>query len=508
MSIWRGAQSAIFYYLSCAPCTDARYRKKRKRQAVKDRTEKEMIEREMGGRLYRHPSPSSTNPHWQPDIAIGPVVIRKKKKRTTTDRQMADNKRLGALQSPAPGHPGGDSGSGSNLASSVDVSRQAAGNMNESKASFHHYQRDDEELWGSSVTLEPPLRTYLHGTRCSSSRLTRPDTARTKDSSASYHSYRNPPVNDRHPAVVSTLGSGEDVAWMLQPPPTLDVVSGRSLPPRSRSDSGSSRPTLSAGNVSLSRQVSNRLVAQKLQLQSTSTPSMAYEVSERAEGSAQGQRHDRIGSGATTDHRDFAETPSKRSRRRPSPIKIKSKASEDSALIVVRHPSLAAEPPNMQQTRRVASRPQLSTILSDGVLSPDTDADFYTPAQTPKENSLPNARDDTAQDSSGSYDHTARRPALLPMNSSPLPLQQPMPKTLVFNTKIFAATKPPTSRKDQRLRLPVQDGAEDHRASGGPELFDSWYSPDFELDQWVHEHTKREVRNERWSMDDAFLQDF
>jgi hypothetical protein len=34
-----------------------------------------------------------------------------------------------------------------------------------------------------------------------------------------------------------------------------------------------------------------------------------------------------------------------------------------------------------------------------------------------------------------------------------------------------------------------------------PELFDSWYTPEFELDRWVHEHTKREGIRERWSMD-------
>jgi hypothetical protein len=33
------------------------------------------------------------------------------------------------------------------------------------------------------------------------------------------------------------------------------------------------------------------------------------------------------------------------------------------------------------------------------------------------------------------------------------------------------------------------------------ELFDSWYTPDFELGTWVLEHTKREGVRERWSME-------
>jgi hypothetical protein len=33
------------------------------------------------------------------------------------------------------------------------------------------------------------------------------------------------------------------------------------------------------------------------------------------------------------------------------------------------------------------------------------------------------------------------------------------------------------------------------------ELFNSWYTPDFELGTWVLEHTKREGVRERWSME-------
>jgi hypothetical protein len=53
-------------------------------------------------------------------------------------------------------------------------------------------------------------------------------------------------------------------------------------------------------------------------------------------------------------------------------------------------------------------------------------------------------------------------------------------------------------------RKVIQTGSahkhKDSELSIRPELFDSWYTPEFELPKWIAEHTKREVR-ERWSMD-------
>ena len=72
MAIHRGIQSAIFYYLSCAPCTGYSYRKKRRKEADRDRVAKHALEMEQPG-LYRHPSPFATNVHWQTEIDLGPT---------------------------------------------------------------------------------------------------------------------------------------------------------------------------------------------------------------------------------------------------------------------------------------------------------------------------------------------------------------------------------------------------------------------------------------------------
>ena len=174
-------------------------------------------------------------------------------------------------------------------------------------------------------------------------------------------------------------------------------------------------------------------------------------------------------------------------------------------MTVLHRPSSVPEPIRM---RRAASRPQLTTVMSDNVTTAASGTEFFTPAQTPKENSLPSARQSKADTSSGDRDRMSRRSGMMAGNDTPIRiLQQDLgPKTpATLHTRIFATT--PGAAGDGRLRLPASSGdseeAEERRLTGGPELFDSWYTPDFELSEWVHEHTKRdrtEVRH-RWSMD-------
>lgn len=476
---WRGAQSAVFYYVSCAPCSDARFRKKRKKEAARDRADRELLEVEMGGTLYRHPSPSSTNAHWQAEIALGPSTARRKKKTNTADSQRG-------LKSPTT-----QSSNASNMASSVDLPHKVSDHRDKG---FKQYQREDEELWGS-IYAEPPLRSCLDGSDGGGAPR-KPEKAVTKGT-ASHKTYRNPPISDMVPAVATKVHSREDVAWMMQPPPVADIMSGKLRVPRSRSNSGSSRAPASVASTSLSRQMSNRLIEKKLRNGDTATPSLSRESSGRTADGREGQQHDRSRADSTTEERDFANTPSKRQRRRPSPLLIK-RHSEDSAMTVIHNTSLAPDFVRKPQPRKVVSRPQLSTILSDSLVPYEDHTEFYTPAQTPKENSLPSIRDKST-DSSGDYDKTARRSALLVKDDSLKALQEVAPKSALFNTQIFA-TSPPVV--ESKIRLPAKDGDEERKlfSPGGPELFDSWYTPEFELDKWVHEHTKREVR-QRWSMD-------
>ncbi|KAK4507687.1 hypothetical protein PRZ48_001422 [Zasmidium cellare] len=455
MAIHRGIQSAIFYYLSCAPCAEARYRKKRKQEAARTRAERELLQEEHPN-LYRHPSPSSTNPHWQTEIALGPALSSRGKRKTNTgDSQRA--LKAGRVSSNASGEP-----------SMVDLAPSSTnGDRNGSLRNFRSYQREDEELWGSTSNLDGSI----HGNS-----LPRPERARTKDSHTSdYRTYRNPPINDMHPATFTKVHSREDVMWMMQPPPVAEVMSGKLRPPRSRSDSGGS--CLSPSSSTMSRQVSNR--------PHMATP-MSRESSSRTSNGPHGQRS------PTTSERDFAIspilTPQKEIQLRPSPV-LNLNESEDSTSTVIRRPSLAPEPLRRPLTNRVASRPQLSTIASDSSI-PAQNAPNHA-IDRPKENGAP-VTTHSSDESSLYLDPYARRSAIF-YDEDRLKLWNEVgPKGV--RGKIFRATTDNTPHRHRH------DDSEDAMVTIRPELFDSWYTPDFELPKWIHEHTKREVR-ERWSMD-------
>jgi hypothetical protein len=424
--------------------------------------------------LYRHPSPSSTNPYWQADIVLGPAPTSrngKSRKTPTSDSQRGVGQSKGSRT---------QSTEDSRVASSTNVAvPYSMEGRNDSKYSFAQQQRHDEALWGSEAS-ETPVRS--HYDRPS---LRVPPMAHIRDTSAGAIA-EFPSINDMHPATVTKVNSREDAAWMMQPPPIAEVMEGKqSLPSRS----GTSSSRLSAHSVPMSREGS-KTSATRISTGGSraSNHSQAFSAN-----SPQGQRHDRL----NIEERDFATTPSKRERRRPSPIQIKD-PSEESEITILHRPSRAPQPVRVQ---RVASRPQLSTIVSDSIVPSQHQTDYRSPSQTSKENSLPPSnRNSEADASSESRDRTSRRPGIL-VSDSPLKVLQELteltPRAPIFNTRIFTATSPAIESK---VLLPVVDGEEERRLTGGPELFDSWYTPDFELGEWVHQHTKREVRH-RWSMD-------
>ena len=489
MAIHRGFQSAVFYYLSCAPCAEARVRRKRKKEAKYDRADREMLEAQMPN-LYRHPSPSSTNPYWQADIELGPVPIsrggKRKKKASATGSESQRGLKTSATQS----------SHGSGVASTVELPR--LGSLEKPSAqSWRHHQRADEELWGSEAA-DLPLESHRDGP-------TIPPKARTANASR-YRSYRNPAVNDLHPAIVTRVTSRNDVAWMLQPPPVADVMSGKQRPSRSGSASGSiPRPT-SFGSAHLSTQGSRRTRDGRL-LSSRGSPAtnLSRETSSRSANNPTGQRHDRDhvdGAKNTTTDKDLAKPAVKRRIHRPAPLVLDAQGSEDSTVTVIHNSSAALETSTALRKphpRKLASRPQLSTILSDNTAPAEIENEYHTPPATPKENSEPSSARNSAE---FVRDKNARRSAILFHDSSSLKALQdrtPRRRTL-FNTRLFA-TSPPLF--ESAIRIPASDEDEDNRlSSGGPELFDSWYTPEFQLDKWVHEHTKREVAGrQRWSMD-------
>ncbi|KAK3698462.1 hypothetical protein LTR37_016933 [Vermiconidia calcicola] len=483
MAIHRGIQSAIFYYLSCAPCTEARIRKKRKQDAVRGRADREALYAEIPN-SYRHPSPSSTNPYWQSEISAGPALMsRGGKKKNATNTSLGSGGRKVVKSSMT------QRSDGSNRPSSADVN--STDGRIDSKVHVQQFQREDEpwipdasdERLGSSSTLDGSAR----------SRITRPPKAKMAEE-GSFSSHRNPMINDLHPATVTNIGSREEARWLMAPPPTAAFMSGKEPASRSRSDSGGSRVSSRSG-VPLSREMSRRMIEQKTRNgEAPLTPTLSRESTLQVPGEPDGQRHDR----SRTDEIDFAleDSPSNRGKRRP--FAVQTEDSTGSTGTIIRSPDLVPEP---IRARKVASRPQLSTIVSDSMLQDDED--FRTRPMTPKENVRHS--DNSVPEERNRID---RRSAVLVKDDPSLKVLQDLaPASRILKAQVVSpedlATHAKRTRGDSRHPNSLQDVQQQQQSdetTGGADMYDSWYTPDFALPDWIHEHTKREV-TERWSMD-------
>lgn len=454
------------------------YRRKRRKENERDRAAVDALQAE-NPNMYRHPAPFATNPYWQTEINLGPAPHRKKRAPTTESQRPL--KTAGTQSSAGSGHP-----------SSTDVSRgYGSDGRYESRRDIRLYQREDEELWGSMAS-DALTHRNMDSSASFVSALTRPATARTNQTtSTSYHSARNPAINDMIPPVVTKVENREDIMWMLQPPPIAAVMSGKERTTRSRSNSGTSRSSTNVAPENLSRNLSKRLMQNKLRnTEASDLPSLSRASSARTATATgpSGQRHDRsspkkAGSDGGSSTEDLHR---KRSKRRPPPIQI-SEDSTISATTIVRRPNLAPDPP---EPRRVASRPRLSTIVSDSILSADAqEPAFHTPRELPTENTPP----EIGTEDSPRAQYASRVPSV--KDSSLNVLQELVPASALLNAKVLS-TPPPTV--EAKIRLPPVDGAEERRLSG----FDSWYtSGDFDIPGWVESQVKGRNVGQRWSMD-------
>ncbi|MCJ1475692.1 hypothetical protein MMC13_004355 [Lambiella insularis] len=231
---WRGFQSAIFYYVSCAPCTKLNYQRKRRKQNRRERLEKSADE-ETATDIYKHPSPFSTNIYWREEMALGPGPPPKK-----GDRGKAKNSSSRELNTGAPSSSAGASSADTTLVvESIDATQ---GTESGEGWNRRRYQRPDEILWGFDTDDDGV-----------SIGLSRPNTT----SSGTHYTARNPAVNDLHPPVVSTQPTRKsETRWMLQPPPSAKVMEGKERAKRSRSVSGASHG--SSLTASLARPVAER----------------------------------------------------------------------------------------------------------------------------------------------------------------------------------------------------------------------------------------------------------
>ncbi|KAJ5331427.1 hypothetical protein N7476_001210 [Penicillium atrosanguineum] len=201
MWLYRGAQSAVFYYATCTPCAESSDRRKRRKEAARAQREKE--KEKLGQepvtdqpRPFPQPTPFSTNEGWREEIVLGPGPPARRggnrahlrtnswnTENTDHDPQLKKDKSGGLMQP-----------------------------LNERWKSMR-YQREDEPLWGQEV-------------RGSSIGFSGRGHADPHEPSK-YYTARAPPVNDPHPPIVSGPCSRAETRWMLQPPPSAKVMAGK-----------------------------------------------------------------------------------------------------------------------------------------------------------------------------------------------------------------------------------------------------------------------------------------
>ncbi|KAI5207351.1 hypothetical protein E4T39_01890 [Aureobasidium subglaciale] len=437
MALHRGIQSALFYYLSCAPCTGYSYRKKRRKEADRDRVAKHALEMEQPG-LYRHPSPFATNVHWQTEIDLGPTPAPAKRKAQKKGRTRTSDENA------------------SNVASSVNLGL-TQNESNDSTWNLRNWQRDDEDdnYWGPNYPYKTSRRTSTNA----ASTVSRPLTARTattdRSAATSYHSASNPPINELHPPIVTRMDTRADVMWMLQPPPPARTARHGSHTNLARSDSGASRPsTRRATNENLSRQVSHRIVDEKLR--NGQSPSV-----------------DSLNPSSSSD--DLK--PSRR-RRPPPPINVQEDSTNPRSLVSIGPPPTDLRSSNSQNKYLLPPQP-LSPVMSA--------------------KSSERSRSRSCKRNSSAEDRKPLSPQMRHQDSSLNVLQELVPANSLLNAQRL--NKAPSF--EARIELPTADQYEEMMLLGsGKAGFDSWYEgKDFgTFPQWAADRVRRDVTT-RWSVD-------
>ncbi|KAL2221106.1 hypothetical protein M432DRAFT_256871 [Thermoascus aurantiacus ATCC 26904] len=215
MWLYRGAQSAIWYYASCTPCAECFDRRKRKKEAERSQREKAKAAALVTEqpRPFPQPTPFSTNPGWKEEIALGPGPPARRGRQRTNNRPR-----------------GGQQAGGESASLSTESSRSVGDESSQRKdkrLTWMRYQREDEPLWGEEIK----------GSSVGISGAGRAETS----SSSKYYIARVPPVNDLHPPIVSCPTSRAEVRWMLQPPPSARVMAGKERGVSARGSRGASR---------------------------------------------------------------------------------------------------------------------------------------------------------------------------------------------------------------------------------------------------------------------------
>ncbi|KAJ5950629.1 uncharacterized protein N7479_009042 [Penicillium vulpinum] len=198
MWLFRGAQSAVFYYASCTPCAENVDRHKRRKDAARAQREKEKERRNNEivsdqPRPFAQPTPFSTNVGWREEIALGPGPPARRGHRNVQRTDSWNTDQSSQLKKDKSGglmHPIGE------------------------KWKSMRYQREDEPLWGQQE---------VRGSSIGFSGRGRADPNET----SKYYIPRVPPVNDLHTPIVSGPCSRAETRWMIQPLPSARVMAGK-----------------------------------------------------------------------------------------------------------------------------------------------------------------------------------------------------------------------------------------------------------------------------------------
>lgn len=258
-SLWRGIQSALFYYLSCTPWLKLMKRRRRRKQGKRAKEEQRALELEEPN-AYRHPLPFNTNEYWAEEIRLGPGP--------PPNRLSKKQRQALSRIRPTDSDPRGNTPIADRSASKVDLTDGAkSGKVYPESERWRGRQRADEPLWGSdNRASSSPSLPSLRSAKTNGSSSTRFPHFNAGSASTSSHPVAiNPAINDLHPPVVSNPAQGHvSNMWMLQPPPPAAVMSGHDSPTRSRSTTTSSLSSRRAAERPLGRKLSQRMMDEKL----------------------------------------------------------------------------------------------------------------------------------------------------------------------------------------------------------------------------------------------------
>ncbi|EZF30133.1 hypothetical protein H101_06223 [Trichophyton interdigitale H6] len=235
MWLFRGAQSAIFYYAACTPCTEHLQKRKRKRDAARTAREAGRDALVTDQPVFYQPTPFSTNRYWSEEIALGPGPPARRGRNNNNHNatsRTGSQKNLAALEKEKP--TATENAVLTGVLEDLPIAKDGGSNGKKndtgsgltSRWNSVRYQRDDEVLWGCDG-------------RASSTSL------RVATRGSSKYSLDPPPeVHDVHPPIANALMRKEEIQWMLQPPPSAKVMEGKIRADPASRFSASSSPLL------------------------------------------------------------------------------------------------------------------------------------------------------------------------------------------------------------------------------------------------------------------------